>query len=505
MMKRMPKISVMFTLLLFFFVGIQNAEALVLSSPYTLANIFSTSLNGSTGIVTVSGTVTALPGNQPNTATAYFKTKKQGQSVWFTHPNMTIGANGDFQTTLGGLECQQNYDFKLFQNPPETEINYVSPGQGGAGFQYVIACGTQQAGGGDIITTFSAPEFLNGVNWGTISSTDTTISLNNAHLLPLAPTTVPKKFKIEYGYGVAGQPNYNDVEGFTEVQTAFPPNYNFNSVISGLAPNTEYYFTLYECDNTGTICTNLFTYGFAPTNLLNGTSVDHSFETPTTMKVYGTLTALDNTTFYNVPIEIIIKDENGTELLAAETVTGPQSVINGGYFEHLFFGMTSAPANMIPGEQYTYNIVNQFTNLDITPPQTFTMPPADTGTGGSGPGTSLDDTPTYDGLVACGGDPSSYDCDFNAFLETVNRVVNFLIVFVAFPFVAIVIAWAGILILTSGGSPAAREKAKGMIGNVIIGLIVALLAWVIIKLVLSVFGYVPSGQLWSILGTQPLQ
>jgi hypothetical protein len=69
--------------------------------------------------------------------------------------------------------------------------------------------------------------------------------------------------------------------------------------------------------------------------------------------------------------------------------------------------------------------------------------------------------------------------------------------------VAIVIAWAGVLLITSGGSSSKKEHAKSMITHVVAGLVVALLAWAIIKLILVVFGYVPTGPLWSVLNTTP--
>lgn len=107
--------------------------------------------------------------------------------------------------------------------------------------------------------------------------------------------------------------------------------------------------------------------------------------------------------------------------------------------------------------------------------------------------------PEYNGLVACDGP----DCHFNEFIETVNRVINFVIFFVAFPIVGIVAAWAGFNLITSGGNSSKKEYATGMLWKVLIGLVCALLCWAIIKLVLITFGYVPTGELWEIFGMNP--
>ncbi len=499
MMKSFKKLFSIFVVVFALFVGANAAEAFVLSSPYTLTNVVENSLTQ----VTVSGTVTPLPGQQPQNAQAYFKTNIAGQPAQTQHPNLSIQSNGNFQAPISGLSCGQTYEFRLYQTPPEAGITYISQGQSGVGFQYQIPC-IQVEGQGDIMTTYANPEYINGVNWGTIISSDNSISFSGAHLIPIAPTNVTKYFQIEYGYGIAGQASYSNVVGYLPIQSANGPNYNFNATIPNLTPNTDYYFTIFECasSNISDGCTNLFTYGFAPTDLLGGNDVTHSFPQENSVLISGHLETQNGYVITNLPIEIIIKDMSGTEMMAAETVTGPQSQIANGYFEHLFFGLTNA--GLVAGQQYTYTIVNQSTGVDLTPPHTFTMPAPSQGGGGGG-GNTQTQGPEYNGLVACGEDPANYDCDFDAFLETVNRVVNFLIVFIAFPFVAIVIAWAGILLLTSGGSSGARDKAKEMIGKVIIGLIVALLAWVIIKLVLVVFGYTPEGPLWGILGTEPPQ
>ncbi len=89
------------------------------------------------------------------------------------------------------------------------------------------------------------------------------------------------------------------------------------------------------------------------------------------------------------------------------------------------------------------------------------------------------------GLVPCDGS----DCDFNAFMNLINNVIHFIFVYLAVPLCAIMFAYAGILLVTSGGSTEARGKAKTIFTNSALGLIIAAAAFLIIRTLLSILGY----------------
>jgi len=94
------------------------------------------------------------------------------------------------------------------------------------------------------------------------------------------------------------------------------------------------------------------------------------------------------------------------------------------------------------------------------------------------------------GLVQC-GNGEFYDCDFNALLATIDRILKFLIYIIALPIAAILFAIAGIklIIAKAQAKQAALSDAKAMIGKVILGLVFALAAWVIVKFILIILGY----------------
>ncbi|MFA5778280.1 MAG: hypothetical protein WC870_02205 [Candidatus Paceibacterota bacterium] len=99
-----------------------------------------------------------------------------------------------------------------------------------------------------------------------------------------------------------------------------------------------------------------------------------------------------------------------------------------------------------------------------------------------------------DGLVPCGRSDASGNianpCDFNDIMALINKVIHFILYFMVIPIAAIMFAYAGVLLITAGGEVAhARTKAKSIFINVLIGLIIAMAAFLIIRTILSILGY----------------
>ena len=104
---------------------------------------------------------------------------------------------------------------------------------------------------------------------------------------------------------------------------------------------------------------------------------------------------------------------------------------------------------------------------------------------------------TAEGLVPCGG--YDYDdtgaligeepaCNFGYIIVLAQNVIEFRIFKLAAPLAALVTAWSGFLYLTSAANPGQREKAKKILKNVVLGFIIALAAWLIVKTLLSSLG-----------------
>lgn len=98
---------------------------------------------------------------------------------------------------------------------------------------------------------------------------------------------------------------------------------------------------------------------------------------------------------------------------------------------------------------------------------------------------------SYDGkaLVQCGqGNPllpsGKQACGFQQFLELISRIIVFLLFLVAPIIAVVVILYGGLLILTAGGNTENIGKAKGMMWKVVVGLVIAMGAWLLIKAIL---------------------
>lgn len=78
-------------------------------------------------------------------------------------------------------------------------------------------------------------------------------------------------------------------------------------------------------------------------------------------------------------------------------------------------------------------------------------------------------------------------CGFNDFISLIQRIIEYIFVLVL-PIAAIVFAYAGFLYMTSGEDSNKRTAAKNAMTNLIIGIAVIMLAWIIVRLVLKSLG-----------------
>lgn len=89
-------------------------------------------------------------------------------------------------------------------------------------------------------------------------------------------------------------------------------------------------------------------------------------------------------------------------------------------------------------------------------------------------------------LVPCGQDKLP-KCDFNAALMLLNNLIDFGLLLVPF-LAAIALMFAGFMYLTSAGDTGKVGKAHEIFTDTIIGIVVALAAWLIIKTILDGLG-----------------
>ncbi len=78
-------------------------------------------------------------------------------------------------------------------------------------------------------------------------------------------------------------------------------------------------------------------------------------------------------------------------------------------------------------------------------------------------------------------------CTLNDFIRMIRRVISYIFI-IMIPIAAIVFAYAGYQLLFSGGNTQKRDAAKKAATNLLIGIVVFLLAWVIVNLIVSTLG-----------------
>ena len=74
-------------------------------------------------------------------------------------------------------------------------------------------------------------------------------------------------------------------------------------------------------------------------------------------------------------------------------------------------------------------------------------------------------------------------------MSLINDVIRFILFKMVVPIAAIMFAYAGFLMVTSGGSTEQWSKAKKIFTNVAFGFIIAVAAWLIIRTILLILGY----------------
>lgn len=82
-------------------------------------------------------------------------------------------------------------------------------------------------------------------------------------------------------------------------------------------------------------------------------------------------------------------------------------------------------------------------------------------------------------------------CDFNSLMTLINTVINFLLITLATPLFALILIYVGWLYLSAGGSSENVTKAKKILKNALIGYVIALAAWLIVKTILVTLGFQP--------------
>lgn len=90
-----------------------------------------------------------------------------------------------------------------------------------------------------------------------------------------------------------------------------------------------------------------------------------------------------------------------------------------------------------------------------------------------------------EGFVPCGpGTPGNVACTYCHFLQMGDRILQF-VMYVIFPIAAVMFTVGGFFIMTAGESAERYKKGTGVVKAAAIGVLIALLAWVILDTIIT--------------------
>lgn len=145
------------------------------------------------------------------------------------------------------------------------------------------------------------------------------------------------------------------------------------------------------------------------------------------------------------------------------------------------------PENEEPGEE-----VEPEEETTTTDPSN--NPPSDTSTGGLFSQTQLDlleggivPDCGYDIQTQSNREGTGHACGISDAITLIQNIIEYILILIL-PIAAIVFAYVGFLFLTSGGDTGKRDKAKKAMGSLVVGIIVILAAWLLVKSILSALG-----------------
>lgn len=88
------------------------------------------------------------------------------------------------------------------------------------------------------------------------------------------------------------------------------------------------------------------------------------------------------------------------------------------------------------------------------------------------------------GLVPCGGEGEPF-CTWCHLMQLIKNIIDFMIKIIL-PIAAIMIVYGGVIMMIAGGSPEKFNRGKSIVWSAIIGIVIALLAWLVLDTIFKV-------------------
>jgi hypothetical protein len=104
--------------------------------------------------------------------------------------------------------------------------------------------------------------------------------------------------------------------------------------------------------------------------------------------------------------------------------------------------------------------------------------------------------------LAAGLVPCKDNCTINDFFVLIKKIIDFLVQDIALPVAVVVLIYAGIMILTSGGNEGKKSKGTDALWFAVWGMLITFAAWLIVDTIIKWFvvggtGAIPNWGPWN--------
>lgn len=259
----------------------------------------------------------------------------------------------------------------------------------------------------------------------------------------------------------------------------------FTARLTGLSPQTEYFVRVGAThgggvDEYGTVTAfTTLAAGAPPTDMPTVTTRPAQYISQTTAILQGTVNPIGQPTIayfqfgtdssFTANSEVGCYEErgSGTDDINYECIASGLLPNTTYYFRARALHDENAIAD---GETQSFKTLS-----GEAPPQSGNQSPV----GQGGPGNITLSAPVIEdtgALVTC-----KENCGYRELIDLIRRVIDFLLFTLSLPIAAAMFMYAGFLYLTSSGDHHKIEKAHGIFWNVLVGLVIAMAAWLIVN------------------------
>lgn len=326
-----------------------------------------------------------------------------------------------------------------------------------------------------------------------------TINYTDANILDTSASAIVAGLGANTTYPFYVYASSNTTKPFITTTITSTASGNAPVTVTGLVSNTSYYFSVpTTVGGTTLVNSTSFTTKAAINNGNQTVGITATNMTATSALVTITANAV------NAPYQISLLSQAGTVISQKDVYTID---LGTGTFTYTFSNLTSDTPYLLKltqtGTGTMLGATNFVTSSSVTgggviPPSTQSPAVSSTVAFSGlvplcnvGKVIKIAETKSADGKTVL--TPAKYQfaqpCDFEYFMMLINKIIDFLLFVMATPIFVLIFIYAAFLYLSDGGSSENIKRAKGILKKAVIGYVIALAAWLVIKTILLTLNY----------------